>query len=55
MIILGAALIGVLMGLWTAKRRGGKTLDLLHYAAGYAIAFALIGLIATVIIGRAVL
>lgn len=52
MIILGAAVFGVLLGLWSAKRRGGKTLDLLHYAAGYGIAFALIGLIATVILSR---
>ncbi len=55
MIIMVCAFIGALIGVYTAKKRGGRGLDLLHYGAGYGIAFALAGLILTVIIGRAVL
>ena len=52
MIILGAALLGAIIGGLQARKRKGNGLDVAQYAAGYAIAFALLGLIVTVIIHR---
>lgn len=53
MIVIIAALIGATLGGLTARKRGGARLDILQYAASFAIAFAVVGLIATVIIHRA--
>ncbi len=55
MIVLGAALLGAIIGAMTASRRKGSKLDIAQYAAGYAIAFALLGLFATLFIHRAAL
>ncbi|MEL7125197.1 MAG: apolipoprotein acyltransferase [Pseudomonadota bacterium] len=52
MIYIPAALIGGVIGGFTAKRRGGKGLDIAQYAAAYGIAFALLGLIVTIILDR---
>ena len=52
MIVIGAALIGALLGGFTAYRRKGTALDIAQYAASSAIAFALVGLIATIVIHR---
>jgi hypothetical protein len=52
--ILGGALFGALLGAGMAKRQGGRGADILHYAAVLAIAFALIGLLISVLLGRAV-
>ncbi|MCB1312441.1 MAG: apolipoprotein acyltransferase [Sedimentitalea sp.] len=53
MIVIGAALIGAAIGGLTAYRRDGGGLDIAQYAAAYGIAFALMGLIATLVIHRA--
>lgn len=50
--ILGGAAFGALLGAGMARRQGGRGTDLLHWAAVLAIAFALIGLFASVIIAR---
>ena len=47
-----AAIFGALIGGRTAKKRNGAILDVAFYAAGYAIAFALITLILTLIVHR---
>jgi hypothetical protein len=52
MIVIAAALLGALIGGLTARKRGGNRLDIAQYAAGYAMAFIVVGLIATVIIDR---
>ncbi len=52
MIVFAAALIGAIIGALTARNRGGKGLDVAQYAASFAIAFAILGLIATVVIHR---
>lgn len=52
MIVIGAALLGAVLGVLSARRKGGNRLDLLQYGAGYAIAFALAGLIITIMIHR---
>ena len=53
MIYLPMGLLGILIGAFTAKRRKGSLLDILQYAAGYGIAFALMGLIFTIVLDRA--
>jgi len=52
MIVIGAALFGAVLGGLTAKKRGGAATDIAQYAVSSAIAFALIGLLATVVIHR---
>ncbi|WP_299374435.1 apolipoprotein acyltransferase [uncultured Tateyamaria sp.] len=52
MIVLVAALTGALIGGYTARKRGGNRLDMAQYAAGYALAFVVVGLIATVLLDR---
>ncbi len=52
MIVILSALIGAISGVLTARRRGGKRLDMLQFGAGYAIAFALAGLVITIVIDR---
>jgi hypothetical protein len=52
MIVIAGALIGAIMGVMAARRNQGKPKDIAQYAAGYAIAFGLIGLIATIVIHR---
>ncbi len=54
MIILASAVFGALTGWGLARRRGGRRPDRLHYAAGYGIAFAILGLFVTVIVSRMV-
>ena len=52
MIVIFSALAGALVGGLLARKRGGKGLDILQYAAIYAIAFAILGLFATVFVHR---
>ncbi|MFW2587258.1 apolipoprotein acyltransferase [Sagittula sp. SSi028] len=52
MIVIFAALAGAIIGGLTAYRRKGNVLDILQYVTIYCIAFALVGLIATIIIHR---
>ncbi|MDQ2089090.1 hypothetical protein [Marimonas arenosa] len=51
MVWIGAAL-GVLFGIWQAKKSKGKPLDMAQYGAVYGILFALIALIVNVAIIR---
>ncbi|MGR3501131.1 hypothetical protein [Pseudaestuariivita sp.] len=44
--------LGALLGAFVAWRRKGKITDILQYAAGYGIFFALIGMIAAITIFR---
>ena len=52
MIILAGLLFGALWGGWLAHRRKGSRLDIAQYAAAFGIAFAILGLFATVILDR---
>lgn len=47
-----AALIGALIGAVIARRRKGSKLDIAQYAAGYGIAFGLLGLVLNIIVLR---
>jgi cytochrome c biogenesis protein CcdA len=52
MIVLAFAVVGAILGAITARRRKGVVLDMAQYAAGYGIAFALLGLFASFAIAR---
>ncbi|MEO0402709.1 MAG: apolipoprotein acyltransferase [Pseudomonadota bacterium] len=52
MIVILAAILGAIIGGYTARKRGGNRLDMAQYAAGYALAFVVVGLIATVLLDR---
>ncbi|MDZ4095658.1 MAG: hypothetical protein U1D35_12235 [Paracoccaceae bacterium] len=52
MIVIAGLVFGALMGAGIAWRRGGRPADMAQYAAGYGIAFCLLGLFATIILER---
>ena len=47
-----ATVLGVLIGIFQAKKRKGKALDMAQYGAVYGIVFAIIALIVNVVILR---
>lgn len=51
MIVFAAIICGAILGAITARNREGTSLDIAQYAAGYGIAFGLLGLFLTLIIG----
>ncbi|MEO1733941.1 MAG: apolipoprotein acyltransferase [Pseudomonadota bacterium] len=53
MIVIACGAIGVVLGWYTARKRGGNRWDMAQYAAGYGIAFVLLGLVVTVLVHRA--
>lgn len=52
MLVFFGALIGGIIGGLTAKKRGGQRLDIIQYVGIYALAFGLLGLIATLVVHR---
>ena len=52
MIVIAGLVLGALIGAAIAHRRGGKLADMAQYGAGYGIAFALLGLFATIWLER---
>ncbi len=54
MIVIAAFIIGALLGWRRATRLDGQRRDKLQYAAAYGMAFAVIGLFATVMIDRSI-
>lgn len=54
LVVLGMAAIGAVLGALTARKRNGNAADMAQYAAGYGIAFALAGLIISLILVRLV-
>ena len=55
MIVLLAALVGAGLGAMSARRRKGNRLDVLQYAAVYAIVFAIGGTVLSIVLDRTVL
>lgn len=54
MIVLAGLLGGALTGALLARKRGGRGLDQLQYAAAYGILFTILGLFLTILIERLV-
>ena len=52
MVLPVAFIIGAIIGVTTAKRRGGNKLDTLHYGTAFGIAFLLVGLIGSIFFQR---
>jgi uncharacterized membrane protein YgdD (TMEM256/DUF423 family) len=55
MIVIFAAIVGAIVGFMVARRRKGRTADMLQYACVYALIFALAALFVTIMIQRATL
>lgn len=49
---LGGMILGAIIGVIQAKRKGGKGLDMAQWGAVYAILFGLIGLFVLIFIER---
>ncbi len=54
LVVFGMAAVGAILGVLTARKRNGSGADMAQYAAGYGIAFALVGLILSLILVRLV-
>lgn len=52
MLIYAGLVLGAIWGAFLARRRKGTAFDIAQYAAGFAIAFGIVGLFATVLIDR---
>ncbi len=52
MIVVAMALLGAILGGLTARKRKGSGADIAQYAVVYAIAFGLLGMIATLLLHR---
>lgn len=52
MLVVAGVLGGAAWGAWLAKSRGGLKKDMAQYAAGFAIFWGIVGLIATIVIER---
>ncbi len=52
MIVIAGLVLGAALGGYTAAKRGGKRLDILQYAAGFGIAFCLLGVFVTIFVER---
>ncbi|MEX0307480.1 MAG: hypothetical protein AB3N12_08855 [Ruegeria sp.] len=53
-VVLGMAILGAVLGALTARKRNGSGADMAQYAAGYGIAFALVGLVISLVLIRLV-
>ncbi len=52
MIVIAGFILGALLGVLAARRRGGDRLDMLQYGFVHGLIFALLGLLATILIAR---
>lgn len=52
MIVIAAIVIGAFLGWRRAAKLGGDRRDRAQYASGYALAFAALGLFATIFVDR---
>ena len=52
MIYISMGILGAILGGLTARRRKGSGADIAQYAAVYGIAFAILGLVVTVVLDR---
>lgn len=54
MFVIAGLGLGAAIGALRARRRGGKALDMAHYAAVHTIAGGLAGMILTIILARSI-
>lgn len=54
MIIIAAVLGGAALGVYRARKLGGKGLDMLQYGTAHAMAFGILGLVVTVVLERVI-
>lgn len=52
MIVVAGVVFGAAYGAWLARKRQGGRADMAQYAAGFAIAFGLLGLFITIFLAR---
>ncbi|MBC7147260.1 MAG: hypothetical protein H5U24_17945 [Thioclava marina] len=52
MYVLAGIVIGLLLGDWRARKRGGNALDRAQYAAVHAIALGMVGIFITILVNR---
>jgi len=52
MILLAGCLLGIFVGVTSARKRKGNRLDMAQYAAAYAIAFMIVGLFLSIAIEK---
>ncbi|MCH2165563.1 MAG: hypothetical protein MK098_13045 [Marinovum sp.] len=52
MLVIGGALVGAGLGVYRARNLGGSMADQVQYAAGYGLAFTMLGIVATFAIHR---
>ncbi len=52
MFVIGGVILGIGLGLYRARKLGGKGPDLAQYGAVYGILFGIIGLVITIILAR---
>ncbi|MGB8814088.1 MAG: hypothetical protein WCC57_13005 [Paracoccaceae bacterium] len=52
MIVISGLALGAVIGAALARKRGGRPADMAQYAAGFGIAFCLIGLFVTIWLER---
>jgi len=51
MLVIAGVVLGVAWGVWLARARHGSRLDMAQYGAGFGIAFGILGLFATLLLG----
>ncbi len=52
MIVIVLGILGAVLGGLSARKRRGNRKDIAQYAAGYAIAFMIVGMVITVFVDR---
>jgi F0F1-type ATP synthase assembly protein I len=52
MFVIAGAVLGILIGVLIARKRGGKPADMVQYGASLSIALAIVGVFVTVIVHR---
>lgn len=52
MYVIAGLILGALWGGFTARRRGGRTLDIAQYAAVHGLILAVLGMFLTVALNR---
>jgi hypothetical protein len=54
MIVLAGMVLGAAYGATSARKKGGKPVDALQWAAAYGIAFSLLGLFVTIFLEKTI-